>query len=189
MKFKTMFSFYVLTVMSFQIACKWDKEKTAEVNERVVQSSSFKANDSIPFRFTCKTSQQIFPQLNWSGFSADVKSFALIMDDPDAVPVAGFIWNHWILYDIPSTVTSIDEGVNTFDVIPTGAKRGKTSFGDTSYGGPCPPPGQLHHYHFRLFGLNVDKTGLNSGATAAQLRTAMSGKIVDSAVLVGTFIR
>lgn len=175
----------------FFLACKSDSEDKEDQKPEVfaVGSTSFNADDSIPYKYTCLNSAQVFPQLNWNGVKTDVKSFAIIMDDPDAIGVVGYIWNHWVLYDIPGDVRSISEGTSKLGPLPVGTKRGLSSFGDTSYGGPCPPPSQLHHYKFRIFALNVSSCGLSSGANAAQLRQAMSGKISDSAIYTGTFKR
>ena len=78
----------------------------------IITSTTFKHNDRIPDKFTCK-GQNVSPHLEWNNAPADTKSFALIMDDPDApveiAPPHG-IWDHWIIYNIPASVTKLSEG-------------------------------------------------------------------------------
>jgi Raf kinase inhibitor-like YbhB/YbcL family protein len=116
-------------------------------------------------------------------------SFVMIMDDPDAIPVAGYVWNHWVVYDIPGSVGEIEEGVDRLGVFPAIVKRGINSFGDTTYGGPCPPSGSAHHYRFKLYAMKHKELGIGRAATVSQIRAAMLGNIMDSAELIGVFKR
>lgn len=181
----------LFTLVLFLFSCSSESENQNQTGTPVfsLKSSAFNDGDSIPYRFTCQTISQVFPPLQWEGVAAGVKSFALIMDDPDAVPVVGYTWNHWVLYDIPSNASGIAEGLSRKGNLPIGTLTGKNSFNDTSYGGPCPPSGQLHHYKFRLFALTSSTLGLGAGASAAKIREAMAGKIADSVILTGTFKR
>ena len=156
-------------------------------------SKSFE--DTIPFKYSCGSSQQFHPQLMWSRIGGNPDgdpppgSFVMIMDDSDAIPVAGYIWNHWVVYDIPGSVGEIEEGVDRLGVFPPIVKRGINSFGDTTYGGPCPPSGSAHHYRFKLYAMKRKELGIGRAATVAQIRTAMLGNIMDSAELIGVFKR
>lgn len=150
-------------------------------------SKSFKPDSAIPVKYTCDATTQVFPELSWNAADKAYKSFVIVMDDPDAVPVVGYVWEHWLVYDIPAGTSSIGEGSSTLGPLPTGTKRGLTSFGDTAYGGPCPPPGQLHHYHFKIYGLDVATAGLPSGSDRKQVMAAIKGHIMDSAELIGTY--
>jgi|GEM_PF-1480305 len=161
-----------------------------EIPGLYLYASAWSFGDTIPDKYTCKAPAQVFPQMNWQKtLLNDVKSYVLIMDDPDAVPVAGKVWVHWVLYDIPVAVKAIPEGVNTLGPLPAGIKRGLNSFGDTAYGGPCPPSGQLHTYCFRLFGIRKATLDIGHGAGVAEIRQAMSGFVADSAVFKGVFRR
>jgi Raf kinase inhibitor-like YbhB/YbcL family protein len=115
--------------------------------------------------FGCKGGN-VSPQLSWSGAPADTKSFALLMHDPDAPTGSG--WWHWIVYNIPAATTSLPAGAGgAKGQLPAGAAQGRTDFGTSGYGGPCPPPGKPHHYHFYLYALKVAKLDLPADATAA----------------------
>lgn len=156
-------------------------------------SNSF--NDTIPFKYSCGSSQQFHPQLRWGGIGGDPDganppgSFVMIMDDPDAIPVVGYIWNHWVVYDIPGNVREIKEGVDRFGIFPSIVKRGINSFGDTTYGGPCPPPGSTHRYRFKLYAMKNAELGIGRAATVAQIRLAMASNVIDSAEMTAVFKR
>lgn len=105
----------------------------------------------------------------------------LICEDPDA-PSETFI--HWVLGNLSPTSGGLERGQ-----VPQDAVEGDNSFGRRGYGGPCPPRGHgPHRYFFRLFALG-SKARLSAGATADQARSAMEGKILAEASLMGTYER
>ena len=152
-----------------------------------VTSPAFKDGSAIPTQFTCDGANRS-PALQWSGAPDQTAAYALIVEDPDA-PSGTFI--HWVLYDIPSNVHAIPEGIAKGPTVASlgGAKQGETGFkGTPGYGGPCPPKGPAHHYHFRLFAL--DKSlGLKAGASRDDVMQAMRGHEVGRGELVGTYAR
>jgi Raf kinase inhibitor-like YbhB/YbcL family protein len=125
------------------------------------------------------------PALAWSNSPQATKSFSLIVEDSDA-PGGTFI--HWIAFNIPARITSLPAGVPRTAKILDGASNGINGFQRIGYNGPCPPPGKLHHYHFRLFALD---SNLNAGdnADAAAVESAMKGHVLATSELVGTFER
>lgn len=149
-------------------------------------SPAFQSGDSIPRQYTCDGTD-ISPPLDWLAPPAGSASFALIVEDPDA-PGGTFI--HWVLYDLPGSTASLPEAVPKSAELPQlgGAKQGRTSFGRSGYGGPCPPAGPAHHYHFRLFALNA-KLGLAAGASRDQVMNAMQAHELGRAELVGLYAR
>jgi len=152
-----------------------------------ITSNSFFDNGTIPDSFSCKAGiKQKFPNLDFHNIPENTQSMAIIMDDPDAISVVGYIWTHWLVYNIPTNTKKIGPGANNKSPLPIGVLLGKTSSGDTVYEGPCPPSGQLHRYKFRLFALNKTLP-LGQGATAKELRTAMQGAIIDSTIYTGVF--
>ncbi|MGB8367060.1 MAG: YbhB/YbcL family Raf kinase inhibitor-like protein [Candidatus Babeliales bacterium] len=116
-----------------------------------IESSAFKEGGMIPAKYTCDGTD-ISPPLAWHNAPSETKSFVLICDDPDA---SSGTWAHWVVYDIPSKVTELSEGIF---VKKLGAIEGVNSWGTSrrGYGGPCPPSGR-HRYYFKLYALNVDK--------------------------------
>ena len=160
---------------------------TKTLTELALSSSAFTDGSPIPVQFTCDGANQS-PPLSWSGAPEGTASYALIVEDPDA-PGGTFI--HWVLYDIPATTRALPQGVpNGASVVSlAGAKQGRTGFKNTiGYGGPCPPKGAPHHYHFKLFAL--DKSlGLESGATRDQVMDAMRGHELGHGEIIGTYAR
>jgi Raf kinase inhibitor-like YbhB/YbcL family protein len=129
------------------------------------------------------------PALTWSGVPAGTRSFALLMYDPDAPTGSG--WWHWLLYNLPASLTSLPAGAGDphKNLLPAGALQGRTDFGTPGYGGPCPPPGKPHHYHFWLYALKVDKLDVPTDATAAYISFSVHAQALGHAELTGVYGR
>lgn len=150
-----------------------------------ITSSAFKEGENIPSRFTCDGAN-ISPQLHWNSSSAEVKSYAIIVEDPDA-PGGNFI--HWIIYNIPASVKELHEDITPSRNIPDEVMLGTNSFGRIGYGGPCPPAGKAHRYYFRLYALDTILHHLESGATEQQLLKAMESHVFGESSLMGKYKR
>ena len=143
-----------------------------------VTSTDFAAGATIPTPFTCD-GENVSPSLAWTNTGGDTKSYALVVDDPDA-PSGTF--THWILFDVPGATTSLARGSSGVGTAAT------NDFGDAKYGGPCPPKGNgAHHYYFRLYALDVEKLGPSLGASRADVEGAMKGHVMAKGELMGTF--
>ena len=148
-----------------------------------LSSSVFADGRPIPSIYTCE-GRDVSPPLHWSDPLAGTKSFALISDDPDA---PGKTWVHWVLYNLPDNVRTLPEAMAPDAQLPDGARQGRTDFGRTGYGGPCPPSG-THRYVFKLYALDRMLELLPS-VTKAQLEAAMHGHVLAQAQLIGTYRR
>ncbi|MBW2428064.1 MAG: YbhB/YbcL family Raf kinase inhibitor-like protein [Deltaproteobacteria bacterium] len=150
-------------------------------------SPSFDNQKSVPKKFTCD-GEDISPALEWSGVPKGTKSFALIVDDPDAPDPANprMTWVHWVLYNIPATLSSLPEGVKDKD-LPKGILQGLNDWKKTGYGGPCPPIGE-HRYFHKLYALDIVLPDLTR-PTKAKLEKAMQGHILSQAELIGLYQR
>ena len=146
-------------------------------------SSVFNEGETIPVKYTCD-GKDVSPPLSWSGAPEGTKSFALICDDPDA-PMS--TWVHWVIYNIPDSVTSLPEGVPTNKSVMGDVMQGITDFRRIGYGGPC-PPGGTHRYYFKIYALDTILT-LQSGATKSELLKAMEGHILAEGQLMGRYKR
>ncbi len=146
-----------------------------------VTSTAFAASQPIPPLYSCR-GRNISPPLAWTGASVAVMSFALILDDPDA-PSGTYV--HWVVFNIPAARSGLPEAVPNRAKLDDGTLQGNNSSGGIGYTGPCPPSG-THHYHFKLYALDV-VLGLSSGATKDQLLKAMQGHILAQDELIGTF--
>jgi len=132
--------------------------------------------------------QNISPALNWSNAPAGTKSFAVTAYDPDAPTGSG--WWHWVMYNIPASVTSLPAGAGNGRDAPRGSQEGRTDFGSKGYGGPCPPAGDKpHHYHFTVFALKVDKIDVPGDATAAYVGFNLNANKLATARVTGLYSR
>jgi Raf kinase inhibitor-like YbhB/YbcL family protein len=147
-----------------------------------IRSPDFLHNGHIPPAHTCE-GEDIAPALEWSGAPQGTRSFALIVDDPDApdpkAPKMTYV--HWVLYDIPDSASGIQRGGET----PSGARDGKNDWKRTGYGGPCPPIGR-HRYYFKLYALDTMLGDLKSPDKPGLLK-AMEGHILGKAEVMGTY--
>lgn len=146
-------------------------------------SSSFKAGGDMPRVHTCQ-GKDVAPALAWSGAPEGTRSFALVVDDPDAPdPKAPrMTWVHWVLYDIPAGAASLAEGAKS---LPEGTREGLNDWKQTGYRGPCPPVGR-HRYFFKLYALDTTLPRLGT-PTKAELEKAMEGHVLGKTELVGTY--
>jgi Raf kinase inhibitor-like YbhB/YbcL family protein len=149
-----------------------------------LSSPAFQPSASIPSHYTCD-GENISPPLVWTGVPVETQSLVLIMNDPD-VPKnirADGMWDHWVLFNIPTSVVGLSENAKDF----SGAKRGKNSSGKLGYTGPCPPDRQ-HRYFFKLYALDTT-LNLPQGASKAEVQAACQGHILDQAELMGVYDR
>lgn len=138
--------------------------------------------------FGCQ-GDNVSPALAWSNPPPGTRSFALLMHDPDAPTGSG--WWHWVVYDIPAGVSSLPAGAGDphQKLLPAGVIQGRTDFGTTGYGGPCPPPGKPHRYYLRLYALKVARLDAPVDATAALIGFNVNAQSLGMAELMGVYGR
>lgn len=145
-------------------------------------SPAFAEGATVPRLHTCEGAD-LSPALEWTGGPGDARSFALIVDDPDAP--AG-VWNHWLLWDIPASTRILAQGFKAGQIGESGAN----DFGRLGYGGPCPPRGHgPHRYFFKLYAMDIPTLGLRRGARRVELDRAMTGHVLAEAGLMGRYER
>ena len=149
----------------------------------VLTSTAFRQGESIPERYSCD-GEDISPALQWTDPPAGTQSLALVLDDPDAPRGT---WVHWVLFNLPAAARGLPEGVSDAAEQPDGGRHGKNSWGQSGYGGPC-PPGGTHRYFFKLYALD-QVLELGALASKAELKAAMQGHILAQAELMGTYSR
>jgi len=147
--------------------------------------SVFHEGGYIPAEFTCD-GEDINPPIFIGHIDPKVKSLVIIVDDPDA---PGGTFTHWIAWNIPP-LGEIPKGVPKEGVVeaPIRMVQGRNDFGRIGYGGPCPPRGKPHHYHFRVYALDTE-LGLPAGASRKELERAMEGHVLQWGELVGLYER
>lgn len=147
-------------------------------------SPAFQEGETIPSKYTC-SEEDVSPPLQWDSPPKETRTFALIMDDPDAP--AG-TWVHWVLFNIPGDRRSLPEAFPPEESFPTGEVHGINGFERIGYGGPCPPPGTPHRYYFKLYALDTALVE-QPGATKADVLVACKNHILAEAQLMGRFGR
>ena len=158
--------------------------EAADMAAFTLTSSAFRDQAPLDTRFSCQGGD-VSPPLAWSHAPSGTRSFALILDDPDAPDPAApqTTWVHWVLYDIPAAVTALPEGAAKS--LPAGTREGLNDWDRTGYGGPCPPIGR-HRYFHKLYALDTVLPDLKSPDKAA-LEAAMQGHVLAQAQLMGTY--
>lgn len=127
------------------------------------------------------------PQLSWSGFPAETKSFVVTMFDPDAPTGSGF-W-HWAVANIPATITSLDSnaGSPSAGLLPAGALTMPNEVRAAEFIGAGPPEGTgVHHYWVVVHALDVDRIDIDPSLTPAVLGFLMRDHVLARGVLVAT---
>ncbi|MCB1382784.1 MAG: YbhB/YbcL family Raf kinase inhibitor-like protein [Notoacmeibacter sp.] len=128
------------------------------------------------------------PELHWSGAPEGTKSFAVMVHDPDAPTGSG--WWHWSVFNIPPSVTALAADAGSGKGLPEGAVQGRTDFGQSAYGGACPPQGDKpHRYVFTVYALKLDAIPLDKEAPAAMVSYFARANALDSATLTATYGR
>lgn len=140
-------------------------------------SPAFEKYTAIPKQFTCNGTNSS-PPLIWTNPPKKTKFFALIVNDIDA---PNGTWTHWVLYNIPTNISTLPEGA----FIHNGASSGQNSWGTTGYRGPCPPNGE-HRYVFTLYALDKEIT-LYTDVNQDTVSEAMKNHIIGSAELTGLY--
>lgn len=130
------------------------------------------------------------PQLSWrTTADPNIQSYAITVTDPDCAAgcsPTGAPYVHWIIYNMPTTVTSLDRGAS----VPAGASAGINDYGNLVYDGPCPPTGTTHSYVFKVWGLDVadltENITINFNSPAS-IVDGLSGYLSDSASITASY--
>jgi Raf kinase inhibitor-like YbhB/YbcL family protein len=148
-----------------------------------LSSSAFAQGAYVPVHFTCDGANAS-PPLAWIDPPAGTKSFALVCADPDA---PGGVWYHWAIYDIPAATHALAEA---WPPARTSPPQAINDFRRTGYGGPCPPRGNApHHYHFRLYALDVANLQLGANVHCRAVEAAARAHAMATADHIGLYGR
>jgi Raf kinase inhibitor-like YbhB/YbcL family protein len=151
----------------------------ATIAELSLASSDIADGQKIEARFTCD-GDDISPALSWGEPPPGTRSYALIVDDPDA---PSGLFRHWGAFDIPADALQLATGQAI-------GRQALNDFGKSGYGGPCPPQGHgPHHYHFKLLALDVDKLNVGTNPKVADVEQAAQQHAIGHGELVATYER
>jgi hypothetical protein len=130
--------------------------------------------------------KNISPELRWSGFPAETRSFVVTCFDPDAPTGSGF-W-HWVLVGLPSNVTELPRGAGAGSGLPQGAFHVRNDYSERSYGGPAPPAGDGdHRYLFAVHAVDVEKLEVSEDVSPAFVGFNLAFHALARAVIRPTF--
>jgi Raf kinase inhibitor-like YbhB/YbcL family protein len=158
--------------------------KPRQAHKLDVFAAGISQNGAIAFKHSA-FGEDISPGLSWSGGPDGTKSFAILMEDPDASMPKPFV--HWIAYNITPEVKSLREGLPGTPKLemPT-MLQGRNSAGRLGYFGPKPPDDAVHHYHFQVFALDTVLM-LDPGKDRQTVLEAMKDHVLASGEVVGIF--
>jgi Raf kinase inhibitor-like YbhB/YbcL family protein len=147
------------------------------------------SNKEVFSGFGCH-GENVSPTLNWENAPQGTKSFAITMYDPDAPTGSG--WWHWLIFDIPRNVYSLQSnaGKTDYSLAPKASIQSMTSFGQSGFGGACPPTGDRpHQYIFTVYALKVEKLGVKSDATPSLVGFLLNQNLLAKASIIAYYSR
>jgi Raf kinase inhibitor-like YbhB/YbcL family protein len=146
-------------------------------------SAAFENGGAIPELHTGE-GDDVSPALSWTSAPRGTKRFALLCHDPDAplIKTGSYGFVHWVLYNIPGSADSLEEGTADYT-------NGVNDLGRAAYGGPMPPEGHgTHHYFFWLMALSTE-TDLHPGLSMWDLLKKIEPNVIGMNRLMGTYSR
>ncbi len=161
----------------------YNKIKGGKKMELKIKNKAIGEDGMLMRKYTCD-GINISPPLEWTSVPEGTKTFALILDDPDA-PIRTFV--HWVIFDLPADMREIPENIPNQKVLDNGVKQGINDFRKIGYKGPCPPRG-MHRYFFKLYALDTE-INLKAGIKKKQLLEAMQGHIIEEAKFIEEYRR
>jgi Raf kinase inhibitor-like YbhB/YbcL family protein len=176
------FNWLISLLFLFMAGCTDQESVSSQEGEMdmtiQITSSAYTEGGMIPRQYTCDD-KNVSPPLAWTGVPTTTLSLVVIIDDPDA---PSGTWVHWVLYNLPPELTSLDQGASGVGT------EGKNDFNRTGYGGPCPPKGSTHRYYIKVYALDSVLV-LKAGATKSQVENLMRGHILAQGQLMGKYGR
>jgi Raf kinase inhibitor-like YbhB/YbcL family protein len=148
-------------------------------------SAVFEDGGDIPADYSCDNADfatGISPQLAWTGAPAQTAFFALTVFDPDGADTP-----HWGVFDIPADVTAFAEALRPEGALPGNAWEAMNYLGEAGYAGPCPPPGEAHHYVFTIYALDSSMPDFTDTPLLEEMVDLIQERLIDSGTLTGLF--
>ena len=192
MRHLTLSAFLLLAASSAAVAQTPPAAPANRPPPLMLSSSAVQDGGVVPDKYTAASQSPVTPPLAWSNIPATAQSLVLIVHDVDVVMQRGLGDNpHWIVFNIPTTTTSLAEGLPSTATLPDGSvqmsRPGRNGAPATAGYFPfAPPPGFVHHYDFDLYALDT-KLDLPGTTTRDDLLKAMEGHVIGKAAYFGRF--
>src|SRR6185369_10126567 len=162
-----MFQLRIAIILGFCIGSTAVQAKDFTLMSPTIKSNATLTEEQVFNGFGC-SGKNLSPALKWTVGPKGTQSYAVTVYDPDAPTGSG--WWHWVVYDIPASVTELAAGAGSHasKLLPADATQGRTDFGSHEFGGACPPKGdQPHRYIFTVHALKTEKIDVPADASAA----------------------
>jgi Raf kinase inhibitor-like YbhB/YbcL family protein len=157
---------------------------SARSGTRLIVSGAWTGGDAIPEKYT-QNGDNVSPPINWVKGPQGTQSFVVLAEDSGVNRHDPIV--HWVVYDIPSTVTNLPSSMPTDGKLDNGAMQGKNIAGKVGYIGPKPPAGQTHPYHFEVFALNTRLNLDPANTDRTMVVNAMKGHVLAVGDLIGDY--
>jgi Raf kinase inhibitor-like YbhB/YbcL family protein len=170
---------------AFAVPLARDRPETQSTAALKVSSGDF-VNDGVMPAAMSEYAEAASPQISWSALS-NARSYAVIMEDPDAKPLAPIV--HWLIWNIPGSLTQLPQGVQKQGRLsdPDGVMQGRNTRGSLGYTGPHAPIGEApHHYHIQVFALDADLAA-PPGSDRDTVLMQMNGHVIAKGEIVGLY--
>lgn len=145
-----------------------------------LSSAAFNNNGVIPTEYTCD-SENISPPLSWTGAPKGTDSLVLTMIDPNANDIPAGYWDHWVIFDIPSSMNNLPTNISMNNAEGLNGRK------NANYDGPCPPTGK-RVYEFKLYALDTS-LNFDTAPDRQEVLQAMKGHVIDEATLHAAYTR
>lgn len=150
----------------------------------MVMSTAFNSGGELEDKYT-QNGSNMSPPLSWSKGPAGTRSYVLLTEDSGVNrhdPVF-----HWVMYNIPSTLTALPENFSQATTPDTGAMQGLNARKTAGFLGPKPPAGQTHPYHFEVFALNTTLKLDPAIADRKAVVDAMQGHVLAAGDIIASY--
>jgi len=149
-----------------------------------VTSRAFTSGGALDERYT-QNGENVSPPLSWAKGPTGTQSYVVLAEDAGVNrrdPVV-----HWVIYDIPSSLTRLRANLPSDAKLEMGAMQGLNIRKTAGFIGPKPPAGETHPYHFQVFALNKKLNLDPANADRNAVLDAMKGNILASGDIVANY--
>jgi Raf kinase inhibitor-like YbhB/YbcL family protein len=150
----------------------------------LVTSGAFTSGGALDDKYT-QNGDNMSPSISWTKGPLGTQSYVVLTEDAGVNRHDPIV--HWVIYNIPSTTTTLPQNIPTDAHLENGAEQGKNVRGSAGFIGPKPPAGQTHPYHFEVFALNARLNLDPANADRQAVVNAMKNHVLTSGEIVANY--